>query len=59
MPQKLTNIFRVAAFSLVLSAGVGIALADWSTPTVVPPGNNTPPSINVGTATQVKNGTCS
>jgi|GEM_PF-2701508 len=56
MKQKLTNIFSIAILSVVLSVSTGIALANWSAPTAVPPGNNTPPSINVGTATQTKNG---
>jgi len=56
MQQKFVNIFQVAVFSLVLSVGVGTALADWTQPSAVPPDNNTPSPVNVGIATQIKNG---
>jgi len=56
MQQKFMNIFRVTMFSFIFSLGVGVALAGWVAPIDIPPGGNTPPPINTGSATQTKGG---
>jgi len=56
MHKKYTNVIKVVVLSFAFSVGIGIAFATWTAPTDLPPGNNTPPPINVGRATQTKYG---
>ena len=51
--EKIMQTLRIVTLGLILSVGVGYALAG---PTASPPGDNTAPPINVGTAPQDKNG---
>lgn len=55
MNQKIKTILK-SVFVLVAAALSVTALAVWQGPTAVAPGNNVTPPINVGTASQVKNG---
>lgn len=48
------NILRTALLSFVLFVGVGVALANWTQPSAVPPNNNTPPPVNIGATAQTK-----
>ena len=52
--EKIMQTLRIVTLGLILSVGVGYALA--GPPTASPPGGNTAPPINVGTAPQDKNG---
>jgi len=54
--KKTGDILRIGILSLIISIGGSYALAEWTAPTSAPPGGNTPPSVNVGATTQVKNG---
>ncbi len=56
MAEKIKNLVRIAVLSLIFSAAIGSALANWSPPAGTPPFNNIPPPINVGAATQEKAG---
>lgn len=56
------NIKKIGFQFLTLSIALAVALtvsyvsAQWQGPTATPPGNNTPPPVNVGTVGQVKPG---
>jgi len=54
--KKTQDILRIGVLSLIISIGGSYAFAEWTAPTAAPPGGNTPPSVNVGGTTQVKNG---
>jgi hypothetical protein len=56
MKHTKGEVARIIVLSLILTSGIGYALADWVAPTSAPPGENTPPPVNVGGTTQVKNG---
>jgi len=56
MKQKTGDFLRIGILSLIISIGGSYAFAEWTAPTSAPPGGNTPPSVNVGGTTQVKNG---
>jgi hypothetical protein len=56
MKQKILNTIRIIILSLILSTAIGYSLADWAPPTSAPPFNNTPPPINVGPASQTRDG---
>lgn len=56
MKQTKKEVLRAVVLALILTGGVGYALADWVAPTSAPPGENTPPPINVGPTTQIKDG---
>jgi hypothetical protein len=56
MKHAKGEIVRAIVLSLILTSGIGYALADWVAPTSAPPTGNTPPPVNIGGATQVKNG---
>lgn len=55
--KSLFITFRIVALSFILSTAVGYSLAAWVPPSGPPPGNNTYPPINIGSATQRKTGT--
>jgi hypothetical protein len=54
--KTIIDFFRILILSLILSATIGYSLADWAPPTSAPPFNNTPPPINVGPASQTRDG---
>jgi len=54
--KKTGDFLRIGVLSLIISIGGSYAFAEWTAPTSAPPGGNTPPSVNVGGTTQVKNG---
>ena len=54
--NKFTNSLRTILLALVLSIGVSYAYAIWSPPTAQPTSDNTDAPINVGSATQLKDG---
>jgi hypothetical protein len=56
MKEKILNTIRIVILSLILSTAIGYSLADWAPPTSAPPFNNTPPPINVGPASQTRDG---
>jgi hypothetical protein len=54
--KKTAGILRIVVLSFILSATIGYSLADWVAPAGGPPSNNVPPPINVGAASQVRDG---
>jgi hypothetical protein len=54
--EKIINTLRIIVLAIILSATIGYSLADWAPPTSAPPFNNTPPPINVGSASQTRTG---
>jgi len=57
--KELKNIFnavQILAIAFVLSMGMSLVYAMWSSPTQAPTGGNTPTPINVGNTTQLKSG---
>jgi len=54
--KKTAGILRIVVLSFILSATIGYSLADWVAPVGGPPSNNIPPPINVGSASQVRDG---
>ncbi len=56
MKQKIADTFRIVILALILSTVIGYSFAAWVPPPTNPPFGNTPPPINVGPATQQKNG---
>lgn len=56
MKEKILNAARIIILSAVLASAIGYSLADWVPPSGAPPLGNVPPPINVGNATQVKEG---
>jgi hypothetical protein len=56
MKEKILNIARIVVLSFILSTAIGYSLADWAPPSGSPPNYNTPPPINVGPASQRRDG---
>jgi len=56
MKTKLVDTLRILSLSIILSATIGYAIAAWVAPPQTPPGGSPPPPVNVGTATQQKDG---
>jgi hypothetical protein len=54
--HNLANALRVIVLSFILSTAIGYSLADWAPPSGSPPNYNTPPPINVGPASQMRDG---
>ena len=54
--KKTAGILRIVILSFILSATIGYSLADWVAPAGGPPSNNIPPPVNVGSASQVRDG---
>lgn len=55
MKQQVINGIKVIVLGLILSAGISYA-GNWAPPAGNPPGNNAQGPVNVGTASQIKNG---
>jgi hypothetical protein len=56
MNDKISHTLRIITLSFILSTTIGISLADWASPAGGPPSNNIPPPINVGAASQTRDG---
>jgi len=56
MKTKLIDTLRMLSLSIVLSATIGCAVAAWVAPPQTPPSGSPPPPVNVGAATQQKDG---
>jgi len=53
---KMSPTFRIIILSFIFSTTIGYSLADWAPPSGTPPTNNVPPPLNVGSASQVRDG---
>ena len=56
MNKHNLSFVKGALFTFAISTAFGYAFAAWTPPTSAPPGNNTQPPVNVGTALQEKKG---
>src|SRR3990172_4808774 len=54
--MNFLNSIRTLLLALVLSIGISYAYAAWAPPSTTPTGGNTDAPINVGSATQLKDG---
>src|SRR6185369_2121898 len=58
MKTKIIQNLKSIVFALILVFCIGVVSADWSNPPsgTVPPNNNTPTPVNVGSSSQIKAG---